>query len=69
VKNPNCDNDKCVSATGEVRVLPTGGDGNAILCRRCFCHEMDYLRERNKELGKDCQFKLPSWESLEVYKP
>lgn len=67
MKNPNCDNDKCHSSTGEVRVLPTGGDGNAILCFGCFLHEIAWRRERNRELSKECQFKLPSWESLKVY--
>ena len=28
MKNPNCDNEKCRSATGEVRVYPLGGGGN-----------------------------------------
>jgi hypothetical protein len=67
MKNPNCDNDKCRSSTGQVRVLPTGGDGNAILCRACFDYELRWRRERNRELSKDCQFKLPSWDSLKVY--
>ena len=68
-KNPNCDNDKCASETGEVRVLPTGGDGNAILCHTCFLHELRYRRERNQALSKDCQFKLPAWETLKIYAP
>jgi hypothetical protein len=29
MKNPNCDNDKCRERAGEVRLLPTGGGGNA----------------------------------------
>jgi len=67
--NPNCDNDKCASPHGEVRVLPTGGDGNAILCRACFEHELRFRRARNPELGPDCRFALPSWDSLAVYAP
>ena len=66
--NPNCDNDRCRSLSGEVRVLPLGGDGNAILCHRCYCVEMLYRRERNKELGQDVQYALLAWESLDVYR-
>lgn len=67
MKNPNCDNDKCRDANGEVRVLPLGGGANLILCRACFEHELRFRRERNRELSPDCQFKLPDWEVLAVY--
>ncbi len=67
MKNPNCDNDKCLSSNGEVRVLPSGGDSNLILCRSCFRHEINYRIQRNKELGKDCQFALATWNSLKIY--
>jgi len=67
MKNDNCDGDKCTSAAGEVRVLPTGGDSNAILCRSCFNHEMQFRRERNQDLADDCKFSLPAWETLRVY--
>ena len=69
--NPNCCGGVCTCDTGEVRVLPIGSDPNhgiLTLCRDCYMHEMNYRRERNKKLGKDFQYKLPSWESLEVYK-
>ena len=68
MKNWNCENDKCIDPNGEVRLLPTGGDGNAILCYTCYLHEMEYRRSRNWELSADCKFKLPAWESLKVYK-
>ena len=67
MKNPNCDNNKCLNSKGQVRVLPSGGESNLILCLNCFNYEMVYRRERNKELSKDCLFKLPKWEDLEVY--
>lgn len=67
MKNPNCDNDKCVSANGQVRVLPVGGQSNMILCRKCFDYEILYRRDRNRKLSKDCQFALPSWDDLKVY--
>ena len=65
--NANCDGSGPCIIGGEVRVLPTGGGGNAILCRLCYQREMAFRRERNQELGKDFQFKLPTWESLSVY--
>ena len=68
--NPNCDGDHCNSATGQVRVLPTGSlphHGNMILCQSCFRHELAWRVERNTELAPDCAFKLPTWESLKVY--
>jgi hypothetical protein len=69
VKNNNCDNDKCTDSKGEVRVLPTGGEGNAILCRACFRHELRFRMERNRELCPENQFDLPSWQDLKVYAP
>ena len=64
VHNPNCDGDHCLHAAGRVRVLPTGADSNAILCRPCFDHEMRWRIERNKELETSCQYDLPKWLSL-----
>lgn len=66
VNNPNCDGSG-PHTTQQVRVLPTGGDSNGILCRGCFNREISFRKERNRELSKDCQFKLPTWESLRVY--
>ena len=64
--NPNCDGSgPCME--GEVRVLPTGGDSNAILCPRCYRREMAYRRQRNEDLPPDCQFDLPMWHTLKVY--
>lgn len=69
INNPNCDGgtDGDCSSNPQVRVLPTGGEGNLIVCWRCFGREMEYRRERNRELSKDCQFKLPKWEDLKIY--
>jgi hypothetical protein len=52
---------------GEVRVLPTGGESNAILCQRCYHREIAFRKERNRELGSAFQFKLPAWDTLKVY--
>lgn len=65
--NPNCDGDHCGKTSGEVRVLPTGGDSNAILCRVCYWFELAFRKERNRELDRDAQFDLPAWSSLKVY--
>lgn len=66
-KNWNCDGDKCLVSEGEIRVLPTGGDSNLLLCRACYENEMRYRRERNLELNSAAQFALPAWDSLDVY--
>lgn len=65
--NPNCDGEHCARDTGEVRVLPTDSEGNAILCRGCFDYEMAFRRERNHELEGANKFDLPTWDSLKVY--
>jgi hypothetical protein len=67
MKNPNCDNEMCRTETGEVRVLPSGGDSNLILCRACFNYEIFFRRDRNKYLSEDAQFDLPTWKELGIY--
>lgn len=71
--NPNCDGDQCTLSIGQVRVLPIGGgDGNAILCKACYSHEMKFRRERNRELKRQntgSSFDLPKWEDLKIYAP
>ena len=54
---------------GEVRVMPSGGDSNLILCRSCWARENQYRRERNRQLGNFAQYKLPDWETAKVYEP
>ncbi len=66
IHNNMCDGDRCRSNVGEVRVLPTGGGGNLIVCRACFDHEIDFRRTRNKELGREA-FEIPRWHDLQVY--
>lgn len=63
-KNWNCDNEYCLNPNGEIRVLPTGGSGNALLCHACYEYEMSYRREHNK---KYLPFNIPAWESLRIY--
>lgn len=62
----NCDGEG-PHAGRQVRLLPTGSDGNAILCRACYAREMNFRRERNQELDKSCQFDIPHWSSLKIY--
>ena len=52
---------------GDVRVMPTGGDGNLILCLRCWMRENAWRAERNRELGKDAWFDLVEWQNAKVY--
>lgn len=68
-KNYGCENDKCVNSKSEIRVLPTGGDSNALLCRACFNHEIIYRKHRNKDLGTAFKFKIPDWNDLKIYDP
>ena len=51
----------------EVRLLPIGGGGNAILCRPHFLEEMLRRKQRNETLHPADKWTLPKWESLEVY--
>jgi hypothetical protein len=70
--NPNCEGDRCAYARGEVRLLPTGGDGNATLCLSCFQYEMSYRRQRNAELREQktgTAYEIPRWQSLKIYNP
>lgn len=69
IQNANCDGDHCSRPDGEIRVLPTGGGGNALLCVSCFGSEMEFRRGRNTELGENEKFDLPAWYDLKVYEP
>lgn len=60
--NPNCDGSGPCLLNAQVRVLPTGGDSNAILCYLCYVREIAFRKERNRKLSK-----LPTWDSLKVY--
>jgi hypothetical protein len=63
--NPKCDKGNCDSATGEVRILPVGGDCNAILCHKCFDDEIKW-RKRNNTWVHNKQ-DLPQWQDLKIY--
>lgn len=53
----------------EARILPTGGGSNIICGISGYQQEMQFRRERNKELSKTAKFALPAWETLKVYFP
>lgn len=67
VHNPMCDSDQCQCDKGQVRSLPYSADGNILLCYHCYQHEVEFRKERNKELEPSCQLSLPAWESLKIY--
>lgn len=63
-------NDCCGSSpheAGEVRVMPLAGDGNLILCRRCWTRELNWRRDRNRELSPEAAYDLPAWDHAKVY--
>ena len=66
-KNYNCDGSHCMSAKGEVRLLPTSLSDNSavILCHACYRNEVCFREERNKKVHSP--FPLPKWEDLKVY--
>jgi hypothetical protein len=64
--NANCDGSGPCSP-GQVRLLPTGRGGNAILCHACFVREVLWRQQRNRELGAAGQFDTPAWSQCEVY--
>jgi len=64
--NNNCNGSgPCLGET--VKVLPTGGDGNAILCLACFNREMIWRRTRNLDLAEENKFQIKKWNDLKIY--
>ena len=49
---------------GEVRLLPTGGDGNAILCRTHYHAELQFRKE---QATAGVPADLPPWDTLKVH--
>ena len=66
MNNPNCDGSGPCDM-GEVRLLPTAGGGNMILCNRCFEHELAWRKERNRELASEAKFAMPTWWECKLY--
>lgn len=65
--NPNCDGAYCRHEKGEIRKMPTGSDGNMVLCHACYLNEIQFRKIRNRTLPKDVQFDIPRWENLKIY--
>jgi hypothetical protein len=61
--NPDCDGNG-PHAPGECRWLPLPGGANLGLCARCFGRELRWRYERNRGLGVEARYSLPTWESL-----
>lgn len=51
----------------EVRLLPSGEEGNMIVCREHYTQEIMFRRERNKRFGYRV-FECPKWDDLKIYK-
>lgn len=64
--NPDCDGDKCTEHS-EVRMLPTGGGANRILCHKCFQHEMAWRADENRRVANP--YALTTWKRLKTYDP
>jgi len=47
-----------------VRRLDTGGSSGLFLCQECWKAEMEYRKERNKELAEDVQYQIIPWEMV-----
>jgi len=52
------------TTASEVRLLPTGGGGNVIICQRHHATEIKFRKER---IAEGVPSDLPKWESLKVY--
>lgn len=65
--NPNCNGNHCLSSHGQVRVLPLPGEASQIFCWSCFAHEINWRRQRNRELHSGARYDLPEWDALEAY--
>lgn len=47
--------------SGKVRKLPLSGGGGVYLCKRCWEKEMEWRKERNKELSPGNRFPIRKW--------
>lgn len=68
--NPNCDGSGPHSDNPEVRLYPTGGGSNAILCHACVARENAYRAARRRDRANPVDpagFPFQPWASLEVY--
>jgi hypothetical protein len=66
-KNYNCDGSHCRHDNGQVRVYPTGGGANLILCQACAAQENLYRFHRGFETGRPDDWPQVNWFRCEVY--
>lgn len=52
---------------GALKLYPTGGGGNLILCGACWKRENHYRKERGAESGCPENWPTPSWDDAEIY--
>lgn len=64
---PETMNDDHDRPCSEIRVLPVGGGGNALVGLASYRQEIAFRKGRNRELGDAERFDLPTWDSLRVY--
>ena len=65
--NNYCDGSHCASDTGEVKLYPTGGGGNMILCHACWAHENRYRHIRGVEAKQPENWPQVDWAKAETY--
>lgn len=66
-QNPNCDNNRCTSSTGPVKLYRFAyGGSNGILCKACFEYENAYRKKRNQQVGEE-RWEIQSWDKAEPY--
>jgi len=66
-RNYNCDGSKCISSNGEVRVYPTGGGSNLILCYNCWANENRYRFNKGREYKRPEDWPQVDWVKARVY--
>jgi len=66
-ERPGCDGSGPHTPTGPLKMLPTGGGGNLILCQADWAKEQLYRQERNEELGEDAKYSLTPWSEGKIY--
>ena len=66
-KNPNCGGAHCSAATGPVKLYPTGGGGNDILCHSCWEHQNAYNRQRVRDGAEAANFPVQDWATAKPF--
>lgn len=67
MKNWNCDGGHCLDNNGQVRVYPTGGGANLILCVHCAAHENRFRFQRGVETRRPEDWPQVNWFNCEIY--